>query len=164
MLAKLIHSERWPHSDRESDYGQVRLVQNQPSRMAVFVAAQKGCVIPGLCWLNALQTLGLTYGSDQIFHRHVVIEGQSETLFYAINAMKPWLLPMDQMKTKPLKGIALMMALPTLIDTQEAVEFFLGTAVAISEEVGGRVLMEDKSDFTVDSRTQFYGIARNACL
>lgn len=116
---------------------------NEPAQQEVLVLhvkAQEDAPIDGAALLPMLLTLGLKFGEQDIFHRHVNINGKGQVLFSLANMFKPGHFDIDAMETFSTRGLALFMMLPIEGDPQQVFNMMHNASRKLAEEFGCDIL------------------------
>ena len=76
---------------------------------------------------------GLELGDKDIYH-YKLEEG---SLFKVANGVEPWTLKEENLHHKRLAGISLIMQIPTIIESKDALSIYLEKTNAIAQKVDG---------------------------
>ncbi len=104
------------------------------------VRAPEDREISGAVLLPMLLTLGLKFGEQDIFHRHVNTNGKGPVLFSLANLFKPGVFDIDSIETFSTRGLSLFMMLPIEGDPQQVFNMMHNAARKLADEFGCQVL------------------------
>ena len=96
--------------------------------------------ISGAALLPMLLTLGLKFGEQDIFHRHVTTNGKGPVLFSLANLFKPGVFDIDSIETFSTRGLSLFMMLPIEGDPQQVFNMMHNAARKLADEFGCQIL------------------------
>ena len=96
--------------------------------------------ITGAALLPMLLTLGLKFGEQDIFHRHVNTNGKGPVLFSLANLFKPGVFDIDSIETFSTRGLSLFMMLPIEGDAQQVFNMMHNAARKLADEFGCQIL------------------------
>jgi len=96
--------------------------------------------ITGAALLPMLLTLGLKFGEQDIFHRHVNTNGKGPVLFSLANLFKPGVFDIDSIETFSTRGLSLFMMLPIEGDPQQVFNMMHNAARKLADEFGCQIL------------------------
>jgi len=115
--------------------------QEQASDVLVLnVRAPEDREITGAALLPMLLTLGLKFGEQDIFHRHVNTNGKGPVLFSLANLFKPGVFDIDNIETFSTRGLSLFMMLPIEGDAQQVFNMMHNAARKLADEFGCQIL------------------------
>lgn len=113
----------------------------QPTDVLVLnVRAPEGNDITGAALLPMLLTLGLKFGEQDIFHRHVNTNGKGPVLFSLANLFKPGVFDIDNIENFTTRGLSLFMMLPIDGDPQQVFNMMHNAARKLADEFGCQIL------------------------
>lgn len=104
------------------------------------VRAPEDREITGAALLPMLLTLGLKFGEQDIFHRHVNTNGKGPVLFSLANLFKPGVFDIDNIETFSTRGLSLFMMLPIEGDPQQVFNMMHNAARKLAEEFNCQIL------------------------
>jgi cell division protein ZipA len=104
------------------------------------VRAPEDREITGAALLPMLLTLGLKFGEQDIFHRHVNTNGKGPVLFSLANLFKPGVFDIDNIETFSTRGLSLFMMLPIEGDAQQVFNMMHNAARKLADEFGCQIL------------------------
>jgi len=104
------------------------------------VRAPEDREITGAALLPMLLTLGLKFGEQDIFHRHVNTNGKGPVLFSLANLFKPGVFDIDSIETFSTRGLSLFMMLPIEGDPQQVFNMMHNAARKLADEFGCQIL------------------------
>lgn len=104
------------------------------------VRAPEDREITGAALLPMLLTLGLKFGEQDIFHRHVNTNGKGPVLFSLANLFKPGVFDIDNIETFSTRGLSLFMMLPIEGDPQQVFNMMHNAARKLADEFGCQIL------------------------
>lgn len=116
--------------------------------IVINVMARPRDEISGNDLLRALLSVGLRYGSMNIFHRHEQISGKGSTLFSAVNIVEPGTFDLNRMEDFRTPGICLFMRLPGPKRSIYAFDQLVESARKISNMLGAELKDEHHSVLT----------------
>jgi len=96
--------------------------------------------ITGAALLPMLLTLGLKFGEQDIFHRHVNTNGKGPVLFSLANLFKPGVFDIDNIETFSTRGLSLFMMLPIEGDAQQVFNMMHNAARKLADEFSCQIL------------------------
>ena len=133
---------------------------NKPSAgnmevLVLNIKASEEQPIQGASLLPLLLTLGLKFGEQDIFHRHVNINGKGPVLFSLANMVKPGVFDIEQMETFTTPGISLFMMLPIEGDPQQVFNMMHNAARKIADQFGAQVLDGKRQPISKQSLQQY---------
>lgn len=96
--------------------------------------------VPGRVLVQALETAGLSYGENAIYHRTLEARTGSVSLFSAANALNPGTFEPEALDAMHSPGVALFLQLPGPVDGLVAFEQMLEAAKVIAGEIDGKLL------------------------
>ena len=113
----------------------------QPTDVLVLnVRAPEDREITGAALLPMLLTLGLKFGEQDIFHRHVNTNGKGPVLFSLANLFKPGVFDIDNIETFSTRGLSLFMMLPIEGDPQQVFNMMHNAARKLADEFSCQIL------------------------
>ncbi|MFT7200800.1 MAG: cell division protein ZipA, partial [Glaciecola sp.] len=113
----------------------------QPTDVLVInIRAPEDREISGAALLPMLLTLGLKFGEQDIFHRHVNTNGKGPVLFSLANLFKPGVFDIDNIETFSTRGLSLFMMLPIEGDAQQVFNMMHNAARKLAEEFSCQIL------------------------
>ena len=104
------------------------------------VKAPEDREISGATLLPMLLTLGLKFGEQDIFHRHVNTNGKGPVLFSLANLFKPGVFDIDNIETFSTRGLSLFMMLPIEGDPQQVFNMMHNAARKLADEFNCQIL------------------------
>ncbi|WP_416308011.1 cell division protein ZipA [Neptunicella sp. SCSIO 80796] len=131
----------------DSDQEQEVLVLN--------VRMPEGKSIPGSALLPMLLTLGLKFGDQDIFHRHVNTNGKGPVLFSLANMFRPGVFDIDNMENFTTRGISLFMVLPIEGDPRQVFNMMHNASRKIADEFGAEILDGRRAILTKQALQQY---------
>jgi cell division protein ZipA len=96
--------------------------------------------ITGAALLPMLLTLGLKFGEQDIFHRHVNTNGKGPVLFSLANLFKPGVFDIDNIETFSTRGLSLFMMLPIEGEPQQVFNMMHNAARKLADEFSCQIL------------------------
>ena len=111
--------------------------------------------IQGAALLPMLLTLGLKFGDQDIFHRHVNSNGKGPVLFSLANMFKPGVFDIDNLENFSTLGISLFMILPIEGDPHQVFNMMHNAARKIADEFSAQVVDARRSVLTKQSLQQY---------
>lgn len=111
--------------------------------------------IQGAALLPMLLTMGLKFGDQDIFHRHVNSNGKGPVLFSLANMFKPGVFDIDNLETFTTQGVSLFMMLPIEGDPHQVFNMMHNAARKIADEFSAQVLDGRRSALTKQSLQQY---------
>lgn len=112
------------------------------------IVMPEGQSIPGAGLLPSLLTLGLKFGSMDIFHRHQDSAGNGPVLFSLASMINPGTFDIDKMETFSTRGLSLFMQLPMNGDESQAFSMMHNAATQLASEFGAQLLDGQRSVVT----------------
>jgi cell division protein ZipA len=113
----------------------------QPTDVLVLnIRAPEGREITGAALLPMLLTLGLKFGEQDIFHRHVNTNGKGPVLFSLANLFKPGVFDIDNIETFSTRGLSLFMMLPIEGEPQQVFNMMHNAARKLADEFSCQIL------------------------
>ena len=94
--------------------------------------------------LQALLATGLRYGKMNIFHRHEQKTGRGDLLFSVASSIQPGTFDLQKMGGFSTKGLTLFFSTNKVKEPLKVFELMLNTAAQLAEDLGGRVLDEER--------------------
>lgn len=131
---------------------QVEKLQNQLI-LALHVAARDAAGFDGAQVLAAMQTNGLEYGQQHVFHRLLRSDPQ-QSVFSVANMVEPGVLEPAELPQRRLPGLTLFLLLPGPQDGVAACADMLATARALAKQLGGEVHNERHELLTTEGTQQ----------
>lgn len=119
------------------------------------VRAPEGEAIAGAALLPMLLTLGLKFGDQDIFHRHVNANGKGPVLFSLANMFKPGVFDIDNLENFSTQGVSLFMILPIEGDPHQVFNMMHNAARKLADEFGAQVLDGRRSVLTKQGLQQY---------
>ncbi|WP_438864781.1 cell division protein ZipA [Neptunicella sp.] len=114
-----------------------------------------GKTIPGSALLPMLLTLGLKFGDQDIFHRHVNTNGKGPVLFSLANMFRPGVFDIDNMENFTTRGISLFMVLPIEGDPRQVFNMMHNASRKIADEFGAQILDGRRATLTKQALQQY---------
>lgn len=114
----------------------------------LYLMAPNGQPYNGYELLQALLSVGLRYGNMQIFHRYEQKTGRGDVLFSLASATKPGTFDLPKMGGFSCAGLALFLDINKVKDPRNAFDIMLETAGQLAEDLGGKVLDEQRQLLT----------------
>lgn len=102
----------------------------------------------------ALETQGLKFGLNDVFHRVTEAHGVPESVFAVANMLKPGTLDPDDQDHLQTPGLVLFMVVPGPVDGVPAMRDMMETANGLAQALGGQVL-DDKRALLNAQTAQF---------
>lgn len=128
-------------STKASSAQQSAQQSEQPTDVLVInIRAPEDREISGAALLPMLLTLGLKFGEQDIFHRHVNTNGKGPVLFSLANLFKPGVFDIDNIETFSTRGLSLFMMLPIEGDAQQVFNMMHNAARKLAEEFSCQIL------------------------
>lgn len=125
------------------------------SAIALYLMASDNCVYGGYELLQSLLSAGLRYGQHRIFHRHEHKDGRGNILFHCASAMSPGTFDLTKMGAFTSKGFCLFFSATTAQDPLLAFDCMLKTLDQLVEDLGGRVLDDQRVLLTKERVAQY---------
>jgi cell division protein ZipA len=119
------------------------------------VKVPEGTPVPGSALLPMLLTLGLKFGDQDIFHRHVNSNGKGPVLFSLANMFKPGNFDIDSLENFTTQGVSLFMILPIEGDPHQVFNMMHNAARKIADEFDAQILDGRRSLLTKQSLQQY---------
>jgi len=145
-------SEASPHAPAEAQSAPTVPPQATDEEMFVVLhvaAPSREQRLPGPEVLAALEACGLEHGPLGIFHRTRALGGSPRILFSVANMVKPGTLdPGSLAAGEEIPGLSLFMRLPAFIPGEELYRNLLECTHQLAQQLGGRVLDENRSALT----------------
>jgi cell division protein ZipA len=111
--------------------------------------------IPGSALLPMLLTLGLKFGDQDIFHRHVNSNGKGPVLFSLANMFKPGNFDIDNLENFVTQGVSLFMILPIEGDPHQVFNMMHNAARKIADEFSAQIYDGRRTLLTKQSLQQY---------
>ena len=127
----------------------------EPEFLAISLKVPKDNPISGAQLLPALITLGMKYGENNIFHRHVNNNGKGPIVFSLANLFKPGVFDVDNMEKESIRGLSLFMTLPTESDAHQVFNMMHNAARKLAEEFNAEILDDSRSTLTKQGLQQY---------
>lgn len=127
----------------------------EPEFLAISLKVPKENPISGAQLLPALITLGMKYGENNIFHRHVNNNGKGPIVFSLANLFKPGIFDVDNMEKESIRGLSLFMTLPTESDAHQVFNMMHNAARKLAEEFNAEILDDNRSTLTKQGLQQY---------
>ena len=127
----------------------------EPEFLAISLKVPKENPISGAQLLPALITLGMKYGENNIFHRHVNNNGKGPIVFSLANLFKPGVFDVDNMEKESIRGLSLFMTLPTESDAHQVFNMMHNAARKLAEEFNAEILDDNRSTLTKQGLQQY---------
>jgi cell division protein ZipA len=126
-----------------------------PEFLAISLKVPKENPISGAQLLPALITLGMKYGENNIFHRHVNNNGKGPVVFSLANLFKPGVFDIDNMENESIRGLSLFMTLPTESDAHQVFNMMHNAARKLADEFNAEILDDNRSTLTKQGLQQY---------
>ncbi|HQQ75536.1 MAG TPA: cell division protein ZipA [Pseudomonadales bacterium] len=129
-------------------------VEQKPQQLAleeviiISVMSRDRSGFPGAALLETLLSAGLRYGHRNIFHYYTGDEREEESLYSAVNIVKPGTFDLNNMESFHTPGISLFLTLPLPGSAMEAFDSMLATARLVAEKLNGELRDENRSVMT----------------
>lgn len=129
-------------------------VEQKPQQLAleeviiISVMSRDRSGFPGAALLEMLLSAGLRYGHRNIFHYYTGDEREEESLYSAVNIVKPGTFDLNNMESFHTPGISLFLTLPLPGSAMEAFDSMLATARLVAEKLNGELRDENRSVMT----------------
>ncbi len=131
-------------------------IDPDPSQVLVISAmSPSGSVFDGRHLVQAIERAGFQYGEMGIFHLYDGIEGDTNLICSAANALNPGTFDLDQLSVFSTIGISFFLALPTSINNLQAFQRMLNAAQQISSDLGGE-LKDDQRNVLTSQTIEHY--------
>ena len=128
----------------------------QPQEVLVLnVKSAEGNPIPGSALLPMLLTLGFKFGEQDIFHRHININGKGPVLFSLANMFKPGNFDIDNLENFTTGGISLFMILPIEGEPHQVFNMMHNAARKIADEFSAQIYDGRRALLTKQSLQQY---------
>jgi cell division protein ZipA len=114
--------------------------EQQTDVLVINIRAPEDREISGAALLPMLLTLGLKFGEQDIFHRHVNTNGKGPVLFSLANLFKPGVFDIDNIENFSTRGLSLFMMLPIEGDAQQVFNMMHNAARKLAEEFSCQIL------------------------
>ncbi len=121
---------------------------NPEKIVAMRVAAREGLTIEAEALVLKLREQGLRHGKFSIFHRHAD-EGRGAPLYSVASMTEPGSFDLSRLRETRMPGVTLFMVLPGPGDPVASFDEMVATARALADELGGEVLDESGSTWSV---------------
>lgn len=116
--------------------------------IALYVTATNTHLYGGYELLQSLLACGLRYGKMNIFHRHEYKTGRGSILFSIASIVEPGTFDLPRMGGFTCPGLILFLILNEVDDPMKAFDIMLETAGQLIEDLGGKVLDDEKKILT----------------
>ena len=128
----------------------------QPQEVLVLnVKSAEDNPIPGSALLPMLLTLGFKFGEQDIFHRHININGKGPVLFSLANMFKPGNFDIDNLENFTTGGISLFMILPIEGEPHQVFNMMHNAARKIADEFSAQIYDGRRALLTKQSLQQY---------
>jgi cell division protein ZipA len=127
----------------------------EPEFLAINLRVPKEQQISGAQLLPALITLGMKYGENNIFHRHVNTNGKGPIVFSLANLYKPGTFDLDNMEKESIRGLSIFMTLPTESDAHQVFNMMHNAARKLAEEFKAEILDDSRCTLTQQGLQQY---------
>jgi cell division protein ZipA len=118
-----------------------QIPSEQPTDVLVLnIRAPEDREITGAALLPMVLTLGLKFGEQDIFHRHVNTNGKGPVLFSLANLFKPGVFDIDNIETFSTRGLSLFMMLPIEGEPQQVFNMMHNAARKLADEFSCQIL------------------------
>lgn len=129
--------------------------------VTLYVVAAQGQQFQGTQMVPQLEALGLQFGANRMFHRHV--DGPaSPVLFSVANMMQPGTFDLSQNHQFSTVGVAFFMQLPSPTNDLLNLRTMINTAENLAQHLGGFMLDDQQQLFNEASRQSYLQQARHA--
>lgn len=123
--------------------------------IALYLMASDNCVYGGYELLQSLLSVGLRYGKQRIFHRHAHKDGRGNVLFHCASALAPGTFDLTKMGAFTTKGFCFFFSADAVEDPLAAFDCLLETLDQLIEDLGGRVLDDQRVLLTKERVAQY---------
>ncbi len=130
-----------------------------PPQVVLFIAADIDAGFSGEEVLKALDNAGLSFGEMGIFHRMVLTTQGEASLFSVANGVKPWTLVPEEILEQATPGLSMILNLPSVIDSNEAIHDFVRTAERLTADLGGVLKNQEQQVVTHEYRAALLALA-----
>jgi len=123
--------------------------------IALYLMASEGSVFSGYELLQALLSSGMRYGKQRIFNRHAHKDGRGEILFHCASATAPGTFDLTKMGAFSCKGLSFFFSASDVDEPLSTLDCLLETIDQLVEDLGGRVLDDQRALFTSVRMVQY---------
>ncbi|HIP93918.1 MAG TPA: hypothetical protein EYH20_01105 [Leucothrix sp.] len=123
----------------------------------LFITGRNENGLDGKLVQQALIANGLVLGDMDIYHYFPVMkdsvpESEKYSLFRIANGVSPWTLKPEDLLSKKLAGLSIVMITPTKINDSEAISLFISLSEKICKQIGGVLKNQQQQLFTAKEK------------
>ena len=135
--APLTQTPRYPNNQHTASDNKPKSPEKGESKQLIlFIASQSPQQLDGNKIISAMRENQLTLGKNDIYHYLI---DHDKSLFSIANGISPWTLRESDLIDQTLPGLSMVMQMPTLIDSSDAINIFVETGKKLAKAVNGEL-------------------------